>query len=264
MLKWIQMSAVSLLIIHISAHAGLLEQGIVLFEKGKYNEAKKVWQNLADIGDPRAQYNLALLLRKQDSSLSDAQQYLLKSRAQGLVDGYYIEIKPQSEKQAASANTTSAPTAKQSSEASQSDKTPVKTASASDSKKHKESKQSQPEAVVTEPMEWLKKQDKNAYTLQLSTGKSESYLIKMQEKLRKSKVLAQPENLYVHKVESISKSKDSKKASTNTRYILVYGVFDSYQTAKDEISQLPESLQKSSPWIRQFNVLQSIVSNKQL
>jgi septal ring-binding cell division protein DamX len=47
------------------------------------------------------------------------------------------------------------------------------------------------------------------------------------------------------------------------RYILVYGIFESYLEAKNVSEKLPETIKAFSPWIRQFGVLQSIVNIKQ-
>jgi septal ring-binding cell division protein DamX len=93
--------------------------------------------------------------------------------------------------------------------------------------------------------------------LQLATGKSRKSLEKMQKKLISSQPLAQPDNIYIHKIEKKVQDKSV------VRYILVYGVFKTYQNAQDEAGKLPESIQQSKPWIRQLGVIQSIVSSKQ-
>ena len=85
---------------------------------------------------------------------------------------------------------------------------------------------------------------------------------KMLKKFQSEEKLTQSDELFIQELKSIVK-KDGKE-KTRIRYVLVYGVFESYQQAKTEVSKLPESLQKSSPWIRQFGVLQSIVNSKQL
>ena len=83
----------------------------------------------------------------------------------------------------------------------------------------------------------------------------------MKQKLINGKKLAQAHNLSILKVKFIDKAHNNAPSS---RYILVYGVFDSYSKAKSEIARLPESLQKSKPWIRQFKVLQSIMNKDQV
>jgi len=113
------------------------------------------------------------------------------------------------------------------------------------------------EVVVNEPLSWLNQQHKSAYTLQLATGKSRKSMEKMQKKLLASQSLEQPHNLYIHKVEKNGQQK------LVVHYVLVYGIFETYQDAKSEAEKLPQSIQKSSPWIRQFGVIQSIVNAKQ-
>ena len=44
-----------------------------------------------------------------------------------------------------------------------------------------------------------------------------------------------------------------------TRYSAFYGVYDTYDQAKAAIDRLPENLRKVKPWIRNFNVLQSML-----
>lgn len=110
--------------------------------------------------------------------------------------------------------------------------------------------------VISDPLVWLNQQQKTSYTLQLATGKSRESMEKMQKKLLSSQSLEQSHNLYIHKVERNVQQK------IVVHYILVYGIFKTYQDAKNEIDRLPEPMQKSSPWIRQFGVLQSIVNAK--
>lgn len=103
---------------------------------------------------------------------------------------------------------------------------------------------------------WLFSQPEESYTLQLATGKTIDYLKQMKQKLINRKNLEQVHNLSILKVKFVDKEHNNTSSS---RYILVYGVFDSYQKAKAEITRLPESLQKSSPWIRQIKSLQSVI-----
>ncbi len=201
------------------ASAGDLEKGIKFFEQEDYVKARQLWQPLANKGDPRAQYNLALLLNKnvknnKRSNLQrqKANEYLVMSRSAGLVDGYFSRVL------IASISTNGS-------------------------------------GIIVDPIVWLNQQQKNTYTLQLATGKSKKSMQTMLEKLYVRQELGQPENLYIHKVEKIEQQK------TTIRYILVYGIFKTHQDAKDEVDRLPSSIQKSSPWIRQFGAIQSIVNN---
>ncbi len=218
-------------------NAGEFEQGMQFFEQKKYAQAKKLWRPLADDGDIRAQYNLALILfnyekrsekrseknKTAQSQLQKANQYIAMSRANGLVDSYFIKIPI--------------------------DVLPAVVNSSVKSDKVKSDKM--------KPLDWLNQQQKNNYTIQLATGKSHSALELTQKKMYDSQLLEQPENLYIQEISRIEKE---KKISN---YILIYGTFDSYQLAKNEVDKLPESLQKSSPWIRKFGQLQSKVNIKQ-
>lgn len=222
------------------ASAGELERGIQFFEQKDYAKAKKLWQPLAKKGDVRAQYNMVLLFKqeflkqesftnndraKNQSQREKATQYLVMSRSKGLVDGYYITM---SEMDSAIVN-------------------PDISDSTTQSKFKNEE---------NEPLVWLNQQSKSAYTLQLATGKSRKSMEKMQKKLISSQSLNQPDNIYIHTIEKIINGKSVLK------YVLVYGVFKTYQEAKDEVGKLPEAIQKSSPWIRQLGVIQSIVKIK--
>ena len=221
------------------ANAGALEQGIKSFEQKDYVQAEKLWQPLAKEGDVRAQFNLALALQKKvykkdqkKLQKDNVMKYLTMSKAGGLVDGYFITL---SWSDAESAGTAG--------KAKHSPPTPAPLAKA-------ELKTADLEVI--EAMDWLNQQQQKSYTLQLATGKSKQHLDTMKEKLISSDSLEQPDNLYV---QAISKK---GKANTSIRYILIYGVFETYQKAKEQVSKLPESLQKSSPWIRPFGDLQSI------
>ncbi len=217
------------------ANAGDFEVGIKFFEQKKYVKAKQLWQPLANKGDARAQYNLALLLYKKQNKLQTqkADEYLIMSRSSGLVDGYFLSI-PGS--------------------VIISD---IGSLSAEGTRTAEGTSMVKGSGIIEDPLVWLKRQEKSTYTLQLATGKSKKSMETMQNKLISSQELGQPDNLYIQKVEKIEQEK------TIVNYILVYGIYKTYQDAKDEADKLPISIQKSSPWIRQFGVIQSIVSNKQ-
>ncbi|MCW8932534.1 MAG: hypothetical protein OQL19_20165 [Gammaproteobacteria bacterium] len=225
------------------ASADDLELGIRFFEQQDYAKAKKLWQPLAHQGDARAQYNMALLLNKEllnkDSLNSknddktqnilqreEVNQYLAMSRSKGLVDGYYVGIPTM--------DTSFIPP---------SNAQPVSVEVENNS--------------INEPLDWLNQQQKSTYTLQLATGKSWKSMEVMQKKLISSQSLLQPQNVFIHEIDKKVQEKFV------TRYVLVYGVFETYQEAKSEVEKLPESIQKASPWIRQFGVIQSIVNTKQ-
>lgn len=213
--------------------AGDFEQGMQFFEQKNYIQAKKIWQPLAEDGDARAQYNMALILfnheknkttRNQLQRRQKANQYLAMSRAGGLVDSYFLI-------------------------------TPVDVSSvAVESDAVKQGKNS---SDTIDSLSWLNQQQKTHYTLQLATGKNRDSMEKSQKNLLASQLLEQPENLYIQEF----KRKENDK--TIISYVLLYGTFESYQRAKNEVEKLPESLKKSNPWIRQFGKLQSRVAGKQ-
>lgn len=216
-------------------NAGEFEQGMQFFDQEKYAQAKKLWQPLADDGDIRAQYNLALILfnyqnrnQKRNNKMSQGQlqkanQYIAMSRANGLVDSYFIKIPIDASPAVVNSSVK-----------------PVKVNS-----------------DKINPLDWLNQQQKDNFTIQLATGKSYGALELTQKKLYDSQLLEQPENIYIQEIERIEKE---KKISN---YILIYGTFNSYQFAKNEVDKLPESIRKSSPWIRKIGQLQSSVNIKQ-
>ena len=216
-----------------TASAGALEQGIQFYEQKNYVQAKESWRPLAREGDARAQYNMALLLYKEArhqyenaDKASDnlprrkADEYLAMSRSSGLVDGYVFTM-PELDSIV-----------------------PAKSVSKSGNKG----------IVSNDPLSWLNQQQKETYTLQLATGKNRQSMEKMQKKLLAGQSLEQSQNLYIQKFEK------KIEGQSNIRYILIYGIFETYQDAKNAVEKLPESIQKSSPWIRKFEVIQSIVN----
>ena len=217
-------------------HAGTFEQGMAFYEKRNYAQARKLWQPLARKGDVRAQYNLALTWIKEEKELPKASEYLVMSRSEGLVDSYFLKLpkaKPKKPKKKSVSQTKSSNTSK------------TKT-----------------KAALTKAELWLNQQEKSHYTLQLATARNRLHMEKMLKKYQKDQKLIQSDSLFIQEIKSTEKKAGKEKI--RIRYVLVYGVFESYQQAKTEVSKLPESLQKSSPWIRQFSVLQSIVNSKQL
>ncbi len=225
-------------LVQLSAvNAGAFEQGLKSFQQKDYAQAEKFWLPLAKAGDARAQFNLALVLQKKEQTVGQKEkvtEYLAMSKAEGLVDGYFV--------------TFSSPPKLELAEMS-GDAQRLKT------KSKKELKTAS--TGVSEALVWLNQQQKKSYTLQLATGKSKQPMEKMHKKLLSRKIFEQPETLYVHKIEQQGQEKSS------VRYVLTYGVFETYQQAKDQVSKLPESLQKSKPWIRKIATLQSIASTKQ-
>ena len=116
-------------------------------------------------------------------------------------------------------------------------------------------------AALNPEQSWLFSQPEESYTLQLATGNTIDYLQQKKQKLIKGNKLVQDHNLLILKVKFVDKEHNDAPSS---RYILVYGAFDSIQKAKTEMARLPESVQKDKPWIRTFKDLQSIMYKNQV
>lgn len=219
-------------LLSVSGHivsAGTFEQGMQSFAQKNYAQAKKFWQPLAKEGDARAQYNLALILSNDDRKKTAENQLQRKKAHQYLAMSRENGLVD-----------------------SYLLKIPDVSLSTLDSSVKLDSNNSD----IISPLNWLNQQQKSNYTLQLATGKSLKSMEVSQKKLRDSQLLEQPENLYIQEF----KRKEQEKTISN--YVLLYGSFKSYQLAKTEAEKLPESIQKSSPWIRQFSKLQSKVASK--
>ncbi|NOQ78412.1 MAG: hypothetical protein GQ546_03320 [Gammaproteobacteria bacterium] len=212
-----------------SVSAGTFEQGMQSFAQKNYVQAKKFWQPLAKEGDARAQYNLALILSNDDRKKTAENQLQRKKANQYLAMSRENGLVD-----------------------SYLLKIPDVSLSTLDSSVKLDSNNSD----IISPLNWLNQQQKSNYTLQLATGKSLKSMEVSQKKLRDSQLLEQPGNLYIQEF----KRKEQEKTISN--YVLLYGSFKSYQLAKIEAEKLPESIQKSSPWIRQFSKLQSKVASK--
>jgi hypothetical protein len=201
----------SLLVFFSMVNAGDLERGIQFFERHQYDKAKVLWQPLAEQGDIRAQYNLILLLSNHSKLKNNTE------KKQQQID-YYLALS--------------------------------RSAGLIDSY-FISFKQKILKSSLESELDWLSKQQKNHYTLQLATGKNRISMEIMQTKLITAHQLKQIADLHIHKI--IKKGTQSLV----TRYILIYGVFKNYQDAQEAIKKLPQSLQQSAPWIRQFRVLQA-------
>ncbi|GEM_PF-2785389 len=206
--------------------ADSFSQALQFFAQKNYPEAKKIWAPLALQGDVRAQYNMALILSHEEVSVKNQK---IHPNAEEYLQMTYASGLVDSYLY----------------------KIPVR-----QKNKHVATQRQSINNTQIDPLNWLKQQQSTHYTLQLATGKSRSSMHQVQKKLLASQVLGQAENLYIQEV----KAKEKDKASS---YLLLYGVYASYQQAKDEVAQLPQAILKSSPWIRQFGVLQSKVAVQQ-
>jgi hypothetical protein len=204
-------------------YAASFEQGLILFEQQKYKQAKKIWLPLAQNGDARAQYNLALLMLKGNNQ-QQAQQYFSLSQDNGLIDSYYRIASLEHIKSEGVDN-----------------------------------RDNDHNVVVNNTLSWLKQQNKNYYTIQLATAKTKKLLDATLLKLVDNKSLVQAEHLYIHKI--YTKKQNKEKIKLAIRYVLIYGSFKSYQQAREGVEKLPKEYQNSKPWIRKFSILQSLVVN---
>lgn len=72
--------------------ADKMSEGMAAYKAGRYKEAAKLWQPLADKGDANAQYNIGLLYRNGQGVKQDDRQALVwfsKAAQQGMLDAQY-------------------------------------------------------------------------------------------------------------------------------------------------------------------------------
>ena len=91
--------------------------------------------------------------------------------------------------------------------------------------------------------EWLRKQATDKYTIQLGSVISENDIIKYIKGLN----LGEKAGYIVVIVNGI------------TRYTAIYGIYDTYDNAEFAITQLPSSIQKTRPWVRNTGILQDLL-----
>ncbi len=91
---------------------------------------------------------------------------------------------------------------------------------------------------------WITNQDPERYTLQIAGNSNEPALIKYltDQKLG-------PDVAYLR-----------REHNGKLQYTAVYGVFDSRESARQASLKLPDTVQKSKPWVRKFSDLQAIVA----
>ncbi len=223
------------------ADVGDFEQAMAFYEQEDYTKVKELWHLLAKEGDIRAQYNMAVLLKNELKVNSEKKltafykksrvlkgelmtQYILMSRSKGLVDAYSFSLALPERKKTPPILQKNIPIV--------SDKS------------------------YSNALEWLNHQEKSAYTLQLATGKHKDSMKKMQQKVLSGLSQEQSKKIYIQKIEKRVNGK------IVAQYILVYGVYKTYQDAQDGVKNLPEQINKSTLWIRQLGVIQSIVNTK--
>ena len=92
--------------------------------------------------------------------------------------------------------------------------------------------------------EWVLKQNPSAYTLQLSSVLHEKDIVKF---IREHKLGS--DAAYVKVI-----------VNGVTRYSALYGVYNTYDQARNSIKDLPGDLNKAKPWVRNFGIIQGLLA----
>ncbi len=97
---------------------------------------------------------------------------------------------------------------------------------------------------------WVESQSADRYTLQIGSSVDKQGII---EFIRENRIADNA--AYIQVI-----------VNDVTRYSALYGSFASFAEARQAASQLPESLQKTKPWVRNFGILQKLIrdSRRQL
>ncbi len=95
--------------------------------------------------------------------------------------------------------------------------------------------------------QWAEQQAEDTYTLQLSSMPDEVSALKF---------------IHSNKLESDA-AYFRVIIKNEPRYSIIYGVYDTYDTAKKSIASLPAALQKNKPWVRNFGQLQKLIRESQ-
>lgn len=93
------------------------------------------------------------------------------------------------------------------------------------------------------PVDWLKNQDADKYTIQLASSRHEKSIVKIY-----SDYDLKGKGSYYH-----------YQRSGKDRYAVVYGAYDTVAAAKLAFTKLPEDLRKRSPWVRRIGSLHKII-----
>ena len=90
---------------------------------------------------------------------------------------------------------------------------------------------------------WLRQQPADSYTLQLGSVLSESDIVNFIKDSRLGNKLG-----YIKVV-----------INGTNRYTAIYGLYTTYEEAQSAINELPESIIKSKPWVRNTGILQGLL-----
>jgi septal ring-binding cell division protein DamX len=194
--------------------------------RGDYTSAATAWKQLANSGDPVAQYNLAMLYQNGQGVKADvatAQHWLTQSARQGFTEAYKQLNRNSVLPSASAGNSTTVPVVTSLIPA----KTPTQISN----------------NALTEPMRWVQSLDADNYTIQLVSSTSEDLVA---EYYRSGHL--QGKAGYFR-----------SKRQEQMWYTLVYGDFNSVAEANVAIQQLPEDLKKWAPWIRNASDIKRMI-----
>ncbi len=91
---------------------------------------------------------------------------------------------------------------------------------------------------------WLRDQNPDQYTIQIGSVLNEDDLVNF---LKRHNI--ENESAYIQML-----------INGVTRYNAFYGIFTTYQEAQSAVGQLPNEIQRSSPWIRNIGILQGLLN----
>jgi TPR repeat protein len=213
------------------------DQALAAQASGDYTSAAKLWLQLANDGDPLAQYNLALLYQRGAGVATDNnlfKYWLAMAARQGMAEAYVaINAKSLQPTGTAAARVTASSAVPASATATRAAATTVATASVTTTTGD----------ANMGPQEWVAAQDPDYYTLQLASSTNRALI----DKYYSENDLAGKAGYY------------RSRRSGEDWYALVYGAYPTVQDAKDAIESLPVDLKKWSPWVRNIKSIHKIM-----
>lgn len=192
------------ILISFQISAASVSDAVIASKSNNVTEAAKLWSQLADTGNPIAQYNIAGHYssgKGVQKNNNIAEQWLKDAARSGLVEAYLTL-----NKQAVA---------------------PAYGKSIS---------------FQVGPIEWLKKQQPNKYTIQLASSRNEQSIKKAYEKNK-----LKGHGGYYH-----------YKRGDVDRYALVYGSYTTVAAANVAMKKLPDELRKKTPWVRKIKSIQKL------
>lgn len=214
------------------AFASQYQEAVKATSERDYDRAMVLWQKLARQGNPVAQYNLAVFYKEgygTTANRNKSTNFLKTAMKQGLIEA------------SMQVNSNSIQPANKRAVDKVIEQYKSNTLSAS---LLLDEKPTTSQAKLNDPVGWVKAQNPRHYTLQLASSRSEKGVKKVYE-----------ENNMKGKAGYYKKVRDGK-----TWYFLIYGAYSTSGEATSKISELPEELRKSSPWVRKLKNIQRVVS----